>query len=652
VVVLSHINQVKQLQMIVGAIVRNIKTYSGINYIPLTYGQKFCGLVGANGIGKSSVLEALDNFFNGRQWNFNIITRKSGVTTTRPYIVPLFFLKPGDLSSENRKVAKKISAYVWKVEESDILPQNRDQFRTFSEQREILKRDHEPKNTLLLPVGITHDGVVSLSFFNTRKLGEQFFEDFSKANLNDEQVLIFEPLLNELKDLTEYIYIPKDIDPEHFTQLETREIQSLMGETLNEIVEKCVPQDKIQEINQNLNTFIDSLTDLLQEYSFRTIGERQVNLRKHDVYKLIVEAYFKIRKLHKKEGSHWLEMSLLSSGEKQKAVIELAYHFLKSYRTHTNNIILAIDEPEASLHMSASYDQFQRLFEVSSLCRQLFFSTHWYGFIPTAEDGCICVISKAEKGHHFDLLNVTSYREDIKQIVKDSKGKLPLDIRLKSINDFTQSIITSIISDDPYNWLICEGSSEKVYFTKYFADIIKDKKLRIIPAGGAREIKRIYNNLVVAYEDFKKEIQGKVILVSDTDINLVQYPTRDDFQNLLCYRIVNSENERKTILVKLDSNPVSPRTEIEDTLNGKLFIETLQQFKENHPDLDEILSDIHQPPEEASYYALDLSPSKQKILEDFFNTGNNKYDFSVRYSEKISGSYLIPEWIDKLKKLY
>lgn len=640
--------------MIIGTIVRNVKTYSGINYIPLTFGQGFCGLVGNNGIGKSSVLEALDCFFNYRPWNHNIITKKSGFSTTRPHIVPVFLFKISDTKLTNFDLAKKLSDYVWQLEESDVLSQNREQFKTFAEQLSIIKREHKMEDTLLLPIGITYDSSISLSFFNTKKLGEILIPNFDKAQqaLDDEQVKQFEPLILELKDLIEYIYIPKDIDPENFAQLETKEIQSLMGETLTEIVEKCVPQSKIQEINQNLNSFIESLSSVLEQYSFRTVGERQVFLRKHDVYKLIVEAYFKIRKLHKKEGSHWLEISALSSGEKQKAIIELAYHFLKSYRTDTKKIILAIDEPESSLHMSACYDQFNKLFEVSLLCKQLLFTTHWYGFIPTVEDGCVNVISKSEKGHLFDLVSVSSYREEVKQTIRTSKGKLPYDIRLKSINDFTQSVVTSILTDEPFNWLICEGSSEKIYFEKYFADIKKDKKLRIIPVGGASEIKRIYNNLQVAYEDFKKDIQGKVILISDTDTELVQYSTRDELKNLLCYRIVNIEKDRKTVLVKIDSNPVSPKTEIEDSLNGKLFFETLLEFKEIHPELENITKEINDPTEEASYYALDLSLSKQKILENFFNADNNKFDFAKKYVEKMTESYQIPDWIDNIKKLY
>ena len=345
-------------------------------------------------------------------------------------------------------------------------------------------------------------------------------------------------------------------------------------------------------------------------------------------------------------------MSILSSGEKQKAIIEIAYHFLKSYRKDTQKIILAIDEPESSLHMSACYDQFSKLYEISLLCRQLLFTTHWYGFIPTIEDGGVSVISKKDGGHLFDLVSVSSYRESVKQTIRTSKGKLPYDIRLKSINDFVQSVVTSILTNEPYNWLICEGTSEKIYFEKYFADIKKEKKLRIIPVGGATEIKRIYNNLQVAYEDFRKDIQGKVILISDTDTELVSYPTKDDFKNLICYRIVNVEKDKKTLLVKIDSNPVSPKTEIEDALNGKLFYETLLEFKADFLELDNVLKDIVNPLEEASYFSLDLSPSKQKILENFFDTGNNKFDFAKKYSSKINDTYKIPDWIDDIKKLY
>jgi len=223
---------------------------------------------------------------------------------------------------------------------------------------------------------------------------------------------------------------------------------------------------------------------------------------------------------------------------------------------------------------------------------------------------------------------------------------------LKSINDFTQSIITSILTEEPYNWLICEGSSEKIYFEKYFSSILGEKKLRIIPVGGATEIKRVYNNIQVAYEDFKSEIQGKVILVSDTDAQLVQYETRNDLKNLICYRIVNDESKKKTCLVKINSNPVSPKTEIEDALNGKQFFNTIHEFVDDYPDLEQVIKGIEKPSEEASYFSLDLPLTKREILNNFFDTGNVKFEFAKKYSEKIGDEYSVPEWIEDIKKIY
>jgi predicted ATP-dependent endonuclease of OLD family len=643
--------------MIVGILLRNFKTYTGINYIPITGGHSFCGLVGINGIGKSSVLEAINCLLNDKAWNLNIGVKRSGKGTIRPHIVPVYLISINKISSNNLSVAKKISQYVWNVDKPDIAPPSQGNFTIFQMQRKLLKESFDEEKYLLIPLGRSYDQTPSLSIFNTKSLTEILLNKSDDKNqLSDENSnsieQIIEPLLVELKSLFEYIYIPKDVDPENFTQLETEEIQSLMGETLTEIVEKQVPQSKIQEINNNLTNFLESLSAILGDYSFRTTGERQVKLRKNDVYKLIIDAFFKIRKLHKKEGENWLELNVLSSGEKQKAIIEVAFQFLKEYRIGSENVIIAIDEPESSLHMSACYDQFTKLFEISSLCTQLLFTTHWYGFIPTIENGYVNAISKTSNGHQFDLINISSYREAIKQSTRDSKGQLPFDIRLKSSNDFVQSIITSILADEPFNWLICEGSSDKIYLEAYFADIKKEKKLRIIPVGGANEIKKVYNYLQVAYEDFKSTVKGKVILISDTDSQIVQYPTKDEYKNLICYRIVNDDSKRKTILVKIQSNPVSPKTEIEDCLNGKLFFETLKEYETDNPELSHLIKEINEPTEESTYFALDLPLSKQRILEKFFDKNNHKFEFAEKYCEKINMGYKVPDWIEDIKGIF
>ena len=307
--------------------------------------------------------------------------------------------------------------------------------------------------------------------------------------------------------------------------------------------------------------------------------------------------------------------------------------------------------------MSACHDQFNKLFEISTFCSQLLFATHWYGFIPTVENGYVSVITKERNQHNFDLIDISRYRESIKQYVSRSKGKLPYDVRLKSLNDFIQSIITSILSDHPYNWVICEGSSEKIYFEEYFADIKEKIKLRIIPVGGAKEIKKIYEYLKVTYEDLKDEIRGNIILISDTDSQLVHYTTKKE-KHLKCYRIVNDTSKQKTTLVQVDSNPSSPETEIENSLNGKIFFKALKEFENNFPKLLEITQQIEkdqiktQKKEKESYFYLDLSPSQNQILDDFFNINNNKINFAKKYVEimKIYKEFKVPEWIQQIKE--
>src|SRR5690606_9565351 len=133
----------------------------------------------------------------------------------------------------------------------------------------------------------------------------------------------------------------------------------------------------------------------------------------------------------KSEGSQWLEISELSSGEKQKAIIDVAHKLLLHHRDGGSNLIIGIDEPESSLHMSACFDQFGALYEISKSSRQVIFSSHWYGFLPTIESGSVTVITKQLADHQFDFINLMNYREQIKQMARESRRRLPYDIRLK-----------------------------------------------------------------------------------------------------------------------------------------------------------------------------------------------------------------------------
>lgn len=639
--------------MIIGLLLRYIKTYQGINYIPITSKDKFCGFVGNNGIGKSTVLEALDCFFNDKQWNYNITTKKSGLAVTTPLITPLFLIEKSKISEENHETIESFSNAIWKLEESDVPNINRPHLKVFLEQRRDIERSFNREEYFLFPLGVDYNGNCALSIFNCNKIAVALFPETEEGNenLTPEKLETLRPILKEIKTLYQYIYIPKDIDPETFTKLETTEIQALMGESLYEVLEERVPQRQISQINSSLNQFLKTLSEELDIYSFRTPTDRQQNLRKVDIYKLIIDAFFTIRKLHKRQGDHWLEINDLSSGEKQKAIIEVTHSLIKNHRENSDNLIIAVDEPESSLHMSACFDHFMKMSEISDESHQFLFSTHWYGFLPIIERGSVTAITKTEQNHRFDLISLSNYREMVKQQIRNSRGLLPYDIRLKSMNDFIQSIVSSILDENPFNWIICEGSSEKIYFDHYFSDLRNKNKLRIIPVGGANEIKRIYEYLVVAIDEFKREVNGKIAFILDTDAELVQFPTQCT-SNILIKRLVNISGETK--LVNIDSNPKSPPTEIEDSINGKAFYEVLKSFKKAYPELLSFVITTTEKEEIPSFYALDLRPSEYKNLLSFFDSGNIKYEFTKAFIEEFNSETAYTEmgWINEIRTFF
>ena len=200
---------------------------------------------------------------------------------------------------------------------------------------------------------------------------------------------------------------------------------------------------------------------------------------------------------------------------------------------------------------------------------------------------------------------------------------------------------------------MCEGSSEKKYFEHYFKEELESKKLRIIPVGGATQIKRIYQNLLVTYEDFKKDVKGNVILLMDTDASLVEFETKNnEHKHLKCFRIVNDDSKNETILIDVHKTPKTPKTEIEDVLCGKTFFKALNKFS-GDADIDAFIESVtlENVTIEPVYYSLDLSPKKQQALSKIFKKGNFKFEFSEKYIECINEEHIVPKWIEQLKGL-
>lgn len=647
--------------MITGVVLRNFKTYKNINYIPLSNGSNYCGLIGLNGVGKSSVLEALDCFFNNKEWNRNIDSQNKDES----YVMPIFVVDKSSLSGNSLESFVSHYSDVIKSFISNEIPS------TINQQRraiwESIKKQHtniDLSNKYIFATALYEDNVTSIALFGDLLesiMPIQFENDENDETIKKKKEEHDNSVMENLRKLTSYlidtytyIYIPKDIQPERFVKFETEEIQHLIGSNLVDKVQQRLSENDIKEISDKLKIFIEELSDTLPNYKFKANSGRQPNLKSKEIYNLIVHDFFSKRELFKISDGKDIPLAQLSSGEKQQAITTLIHSCVTKYREENEKLIIAIDEPESALHISLCYEQFEMLYEISKNCNQVFFSSHWYGFIPAIPSGCVINIVKSDDKHITTILDIFNYREIIKQGIKETKGAFPIDISLKGINDLIQSIISSVINDNYYNWLICEGSSDKIYLDSYLCDEVKTKKLRIVPVCCASEVKKIYKQLELAFDDLKNLVNGKVFLLVDTDKDFDSSFVTKEVANLRCKRIVNDDTEKKTLLVNIQSNPKSPKTDIEDVLNGKIFKKVLSHFKNENFELSfvEVEKDV---PEIPSWYAMDLRTSEYEKMDEFFskNNGSNKVAFAKEYIKEMqSNNYIIPSWIEEIKNFF
>ncbi|MCK0144321.1 ATP-binding protein [Arenibacter sp. F26102] len=650
--------------MITSIFLRHFKIYKGITFIPISEGVGFSSLIGENGVGKSSVLEAIDCVLNKKNndWPINNEAKNEGVGGDNfPYIAPVFLIKKSTLKNtktadqELYEKAEKLSSFIWK----NNLKTKSKSSSEFNNHKSELKKSYNTEDYFLLIVGKKHND--NSIYFG----GYQNYIDFIGENpaikSSDEEIQsYYKGFYDYIISHYSYLYIPVETDVFTYTKLETVEMQKLMDKNIQDEIVKAIKPGTLKQINKDLNSFVKDVESILEEYEYK--GYHKNSLTMPDLVSKIIEAYFSIKVLNKKPktGTKLIPVSELSSGEKRKALIDVAYSFLFKNQNTDSNIILAVDEPEASLHISACYDQFEKLFSLSKNKHQIIVSTHWYGFLPIVLNGSATSIRKnASNETSADFFNLYNYRETITQDKKKNKGPLPIDYNIKSYNDLVQSILFSILKDEPYNWLVCEGLSEKIYFEIIFKDEIKNSKLRILPLGSFKEVRKLYNNLLSPIKDPDYKINGKVICLIDTDSERVEVDYENNNKNLFFYRLWNNKKENlRTELIDVDKNSMSPPTEIEDCLSPFIYKQTLIEFSDEYDNIKNIIESC-EVRENAlnSYSVFDLKDSQKDVIKDFFNDneGYNKIRFAEKYIEIYQTPFFKNEtemdWISKIKKI-
>ncbi|MNF94027.1 hypothetical protein D3C84_767240 [compost metagenome] len=213
-----------------------------------------------------------------------------------------------------------------------------------------------------------------------------------------------------------------------------------------------------------------------------------------------------------------------------------------------------------------------------------------------------------------------------------------------------QSIIASITGAD-YKWIVCEGSSDKIYLEHYFSD--GGPKPFILPVGAAKNVKKIYNYLIMALENDRDDIAGRVLFLLDTDKDFEKFDSTDGIANLRIRRLLNSTVENKTTLVQTTSSTFYPPTEIEDCLDAEAFLNTLLAFEDNE-DVQNLMDELTEPPTVRdptlpSGLALNLRDTDKLVFERIFDLPGFKIQFALLYAtQAISDDH--PEWINEIRK--
>lgn len=563
--------------MIVGVMLRHYKNYENVNFLPISDNIecKYTVYVGNNGVGKSGILESLDVILNNREWNIT-----SGVKKSEAYICPVFLIKK-DTVNNYLVEYEFISNYYWNVDDSTNLSyRNTSAVMTFFNFKNKIKEKYEA-NYFLILIGMQNND--RHSYFSST-FDSDFINKFSENfNIEKEEARdVLDNIRDEIFDRYNYLYIPVEQSLNELLKLENNEMQMLLNKNLLNEIEQILTKKQdgvgnksiVKQINEYLDKFIEQVNEAIssvdETYSFSTEGNYKKSLTAKDIREKILEAYFPLRVL-KRSGR---KISQLSSGEQRKALIDVAYSVLVANGDNDTEreVILAIDEPETSMHISNCFNQFMMLESLAKIYgKQVILTTHWYGFLPITQFGNMHHISRKEDNRvKIDTFDFYNYLED--------RRNYPDVIELKSMFDLATSILTYMRNKTETNWIICEGSDDKAYLDCMFEE---EDNLKILPVGGCGNVVKLFQLLYSPMTE-KEEVQSissKILFLIDTDVQFKQVnkplALSGGKKDNIFIRRLQIDNGEICLIDPTILNNTYAQTEIEDCLIPQIYYDSL-----------------------------------------------------------------------------
>lgn len=666
-------NKKEIYSMIAAVFLRHYKVYQGATFIPIIEDKYPMTLfIGDNAIGKSSILEALNVYFNDEKWNLTRSAKKS-----EAFISPLFLIEKQMVNQElikemhskmnSRESIKEFSVKLLKsLEDGDIFyrsirSENMKQY-TGKSYRELINyienkcKDSSYDNYYLF---MTSSWLEPNEDFQI--LGETNGEQHEKA-LTKEQVNF---LMLFSKVYYTYVYFPVEENANDVLKLDSLNLQKLMNKNVLSTIEDLIKSSKYngqgkdkgsgtltEHLNVTLEDFLKDINIILKEkndeYEFTHKENSARKITEKHLIDIIVQRFLSVRSLKNNKK----DISMLSSGEQRQSIINISLAFLKnSNNDKLGKVIIAIDEPELSLHMSKLYNQFELVSEISHYS-QLLVTTHWYGYLPVLDKGSTQFLEKQQDEIKIHSSMSNDFYGKRKNHIKD-------DIYLKSFFDLSVSIFSSL--REGTNWIVCEGLTDKKYIQSYYNLINSETKLKVLAVGGISEVLRLYKHLYFPISDQTiNGDNGNIIFLTDTDTSIPNLEIPDHIKNsgtnigpvFSIYRLCNG-SERKIIQY---NNTSRHKTDIENCLDPLLLFNALVKSMQEIDDSTlKILADklkFNDAVEHGDSYSFQigellfktdsLDSSDIKNMKSIFNNPEIKVSTAINYTESINSDTIIP----------
>lgn len=539
--------------MIVGVFIKGYKTYQSLTYVPLVL-RPSDGLsifIGKNGAGKSSIQEALDTLFNNRPWNQNILSKKG-----EGFVCPVFLISKRDRTPG--KVIPLISEYFWGYQVPDnIGAANYDAWQDFVSHKTALSQKASYDDYHMIVIGRDEDG--TLSYTKTHEKLKNSFRSKGVGNSDHDKALAY------ILDRYRYVYLPIHNSPTTLVELKAKELQALLDKNFVKEIERIINREDdktspLKNINSHLDSFVDEINSKLStvEGSCRYGSSQSHKISTEDIIDVVLNKYFSKRPLQK-DGK---PIEHLSSGEQRVAIIDVAHAFLSKSTDTNKELIISIDEPEASLSPANCLRQFRKIFEISSIFgKQVLVSTHWYGLLMTPTPATLNHITRESDRPTVKSLDLSRIQEE--------RRKFPDSFEMKSYFDLVSSIL-SVSKDSLQNWIICEGQDDQNYLSTYFSEKIDN--LNILPIGGKGGVRKIYEYLRIAAEDKseREHITGKILCIFDSDPEIIPItPLTKNAKSSLKILRFQVFSDGRADLVEPSPAGYYTETELEDALNAQ-----------------------------------------------------------------------------------